>query len=73
MLVKDAVNLKVGDVILVAVRVTETSRPGTVAHDRGWIHCEPITDTVLLGSPDLILSCSDAVTSADLAAWKKGK
>jgi hypothetical protein len=73
MLVADAQKLKPGDVVLVRMRVTRTAAPGTVAHDRGWIDCENISDAALLGDQAVIVSCSDAVTPADIKAWSGGR
>lgn len=71
MLVSDAQKLKPGDVVLVRMRVTRASMPGTMAHARGWIDCENISDTALLRDQAVIVSCSDAVTPADIKAWKE--
>ena len=71
MLVADAQNLKPGDVVFVRMRVTRAVAPGTVAHDRGWINCESISDASILADQDIIVSCSDAVTPADIKAWKE--
>lgn len=72
MLASDAQNLKPGDVIFVRMRVAAPAvGPDTMGNARGWINVENITDTDFLGSQEIIVSCSDAVTPADLKAWKE--